>query len=87
VLTPKQFGRAVVQSYPFYLDGAVLVELLATDGQGPPGAPPASLPPVRPTTSELLPNPVSLPIMYTVTLLDTRCGHSIITLVLRLPWA
>lgn len=45
VLTPKQFGKAVVQSYPFYLDGTVLVELLATDGQTQNHVPPIPLPP------------------------------------------
>ena len=46
MLTPKQFGKAVVQSYPFYLDGTVLVELLATDGQPQNHVQPVPLPPV-----------------------------------------
>ena len=58
VLTPKQFGKAVVQSYPFYLDGTVLVELLATDGQTQHSVPPGPLPPVStPFSACLLPQP------------------------------
>lgn len=46
VLTPKQFGKAVVQSYPFFLDGTTLVDLLASDVQLQPSVNLGSLPQV-----------------------------------------
>ena len=38
VLTPLQFGRAAVQSYPFYVDGLAIADLLSSDGKLSPGA-------------------------------------------------
>lgn len=47
MLTPKQFGKAAVQSFPFFVDGnALLDSLLAFEAQPQPGATPASLPQV-----------------------------------------
>lgn len=37
VLTPQQFGRAAVQSFPFFVDGQALVNKLAWEGALRPG--------------------------------------------------
>ncbi len=37
VLTPQQFGRAAVQSFPFFVDGQALVNKLASEGALGPG--------------------------------------------------
>lgn len=48
MLSPKQFGKAVMHSYPFFVDGTQLVELLASDAQLQPGVNLTSLPQVCP---------------------------------------